>query len=241
MLASEILTDLSHVALDLVTLCGPSTVVVRLAAVVGRICSVGADYLPDHSMLPEEVWFQAFMLCVASTGLLQAMLPNLVSLVAPKPTLRDGKAFHHWGQPAGLSWEAFKALTTVRGVEWTVMEPGQSMETQPNTIYWLYRGQINVDRRGRNCTVYHKSGNRLPHIHGASAVDLTSLQGTPQNATQLTATGGATLLTLRLDRLPALLRNDASLREVVQRLVWQGLQDQLAEAYDMPPKQGEAA
>ena len=79
-LEAEVLTDLSHVSLDLASLfLGSGVLVLRLAAVLGRLCSIGADYLPDHKMLPEEMIFQSFMLLLAFGGLVQSVLPSILA------------------------------------------------------------------------------------------------------------------------------------------------------------------
>ena len=251
---SEILTDLSHVALDLVTLWGPSAVVVRLFAVIGRILCVLADYLPDGFMNPEEVVFQGFMLAVALIGLLQVMLPQIWSqFLAPKPTLRDGKAYTAWGKPAGMSWDQYKALT-VSALEWKELRPGEKIQVnatpdllsrndknQQNqtTLFWLYKGDVKVQRAGhKKSHVIRRNTHRLRQVDGVQHVDLASLQSAatlpnPESRSTTITAGehGATLLTCRMDRLSPLLRHDASLKDVWKVILWQGMQDQLADAY----------
>lgn len=244
----EILTDLSHVFLDLITLWGPNAVMVRLFAVIGRVLSVLADYVPDGTMNPEEAIFQGFMLVVACTGLFQILLPQMLSqFLAPKPTLRDGKAYTAWGRPAGMSWDQYKALT-VSALEWKELDPDEVLNTtgeddskNGTTLYWLYRGEAQVQRgparhKNKSQVIRRSSNNaRLRQLDGAQKVDLVSFQTFSSEAEKPTTIRagplGATLLACDMDRLKTLMRHDSSLRDVWKVLLWQGLQDQLADAY----------
>jgi len=243
-LVGEILTDLSHVFLDLITLWGPNAVVVRLFAVIGRVFSVLADFVPDGAMNPEEVVFQGVMLAVACTGLFQVLLPQIWSrFLARKPTLRDGKAYAAWGRPAGMSWDQYKALT-VNALEWKELAPGEKLNTVDDngktrtTLYWLYKGEAQVQRgssRGGKSQVIRRTHGRLRQVDGAQKVDLVSFQTSPLDqekaATIIAGPQGATLLTCRVDRLNTLIRHDSSMKDVWKVILWQGLQDQLADAY----------
>ena len=241
----EILTDLSHVFLDLITLWGPNAVVVRLFAVIGRVLCVLADFVPDGAMNPEEVVFQGFMLAVACTGLFQVLLPQIWGrFLAPKPTFRDGKAYATWGKPAGMSWDQYKALT-VSALEWKELAPGETLDTtigsdkNRTTLFWLYKGEARVKRGSlpkAKPQVIRRTSGRLRQLDGAQNVDLASFQTyTPderEKPTTITAgSQGATLLTCHADRLQNVMRHDTSMKEVWRVILWQGLQDQLADAY----------
>ena len=62
---------MAHIALDLTPLGSASKVLVRVSAIVGRLFVMLADYLPDHSLHPEELGIQLFLLGVALKELLQ--------------------------------------------------------------------------------------------------------------------------------------------------------------------------
>jgi hypothetical protein len=135
----EILSDISHVVLDLFTVFGsPSLVAMRLASIVGRLCLMAADYLPDHFMLPEELLFQVFMLSVAWIGLVKSTLPLALSNLAfglqnkngksktgtgVTPFIRDGKAYVELFRPTGVTWKQFKALS-VYALDWVDVPEG---------------------------------------------------------------------------------------------------------------------
>lgn len=97
---AEILNDMSHVALDFAntlfgqifsnsrTACTYSrNVIIRGAAIIGRLFALSADYLPDHRVVPEELVFQMVMLTLAWVALFRALLPwALATLVFPAST-----------------------------------------------------------------------------------------------------------------------------------------------------------
>ena len=156
LLEAEVLNDMAHVALDLFTVFGPARLVTRLAAIVGRVCAMLADYVPDHKVLPEELVFQSIMMLLACWGVVQALLPMLLAAVlvptGPSTLLRDGKAFAALFQPAGVTWSQFKAMRALC-VDWTEVEPyalitspdgADDAEEVGDCVYWLHRGQANV-------------------------------------------------------------------------------------------------
>jgi hypothetical protein len=65
-LEAESLTVMAHLALDFSGfVLSPSRSLIRLFAVMGRICSITADYLVDHSIHTEELMIQLFLISVA--------------------------------------------------------------------------------------------------------------------------------------------------------------------------------
>jgi hypothetical protein len=161
---AHVLSDVAHLTLDLATFFGPAKLAIRAAAVLGRIAAMGADYLPDHSMLPEELVFQVGMLGIAWVALVKSAMPVVLSVVASNITLRDGKAFTLLFGPAGMTWPQYKALS-VTALDWVTIEPGKiitsdEQDTQnghgtqnaidnDNYIYWLYAGQTVIESQGK--------------------------------------------------------------------------------------------
>ena len=62
----EMLTGMSHVTLDFPTLlfATQSKQSLRLFALIGRLSLILADYIPDHSIKPEELGIQIVMLAL---------------------------------------------------------------------------------------------------------------------------------------------------------------------------------
>ena len=59
---SEFLEDMAHVALDFAGIFRPSKSTMRLFSIGGRLMSLMADYLPDHSIRPEELLVHLFFM-----------------------------------------------------------------------------------------------------------------------------------------------------------------------------------
>jgi hypothetical protein len=171
---AEVLTDMAHLTLDLATFFGPARLAIRAAAVLGRIAAMGADYLPDHSMLPEEMIFQCFMLGLAWVALVKSAMPVVLSVMASNITLRDGKAFSLLFGPAGMTWPQYKALS-VTALDWVKIEPGEIVTSDelssPNAvdddeyIYWLYAGQTVIESQG-------KALHKVTRVAGGSTASL---------------------------------------------------------------------
>ena len=66
---AEVLTDISHVALDFTSQWNWSKPLLKKTSVIGRVLVIFADYIPDHSIHPEELVIQLIMLGVAIKNL----------------------------------------------------------------------------------------------------------------------------------------------------------------------------
>ena len=62
---AEVLTDIAHVTMDLFGFASPSKLLLRYLSVVGRVFVIGADYVVDHSIHPEELAIQLFLMGIA--------------------------------------------------------------------------------------------------------------------------------------------------------------------------------
>lgn len=160
---AQVLTDMSHLGLDLAGFIAPGLLFLRFAAVAGRLCSMAADYIPDHTILPEEFAFQLCMLAVAFMGLVKAVLLPVIASVGYKSSphsLKDGRAYAALFQPAGTTWADFKALS-VCALDWITVEAGSTVTTDETScaaavdadaddefIYWLYSGTVEVESAG---------------------------------------------------------------------------------------------
>jgi hypothetical protein len=159
---AEVLNDMA-LTLDLARFFGPANLTLRAAAVLGRIAAMGADYLPDHFMNPEEVVFQCFMLGLAWMALVKSAMPVVLSIIASSITLRDGKAFSLLFGPAGMTWPQYKTLS-VTALDWVTVEPGEIVTSDELSsldavgdgnrmdkyIYWLYAGETVIESQGKH-------------------------------------------------------------------------------------------
>jgi hypothetical protein len=161
---AHVLSDVAHVGLDLAVFMGQGVLALRLAAVLGRLCAMGADYLPDHTIIPEELVFQLAMLAFSCWGLLRAAILPSAAAVAWNITIRDGKAFHSLFQPTGLTWNTYKAMTAVGAVDWVTLNcTEQVVENDApggdRHVYWLYDGQMELQSCGNNNNIRPSSSS----------------------------------------------------------------------------------
>jgi hypothetical protein len=75
---AEVLTDVSHLALDFTSLLNllPKSLL-KKTSVIGRVLVILADYIPDHSIHPEELVIQLFMLGWAIKNLNDSCSPSM--------------------------------------------------------------------------------------------------------------------------------------------------------------------
>ena len=62
---AEVLTTMAHVTMDFTGLVSPSKTLLRYFAIIGRVFVITADYVTDHSIHPEELLIQLFLMGVA--------------------------------------------------------------------------------------------------------------------------------------------------------------------------------
>jgi hypothetical protein len=69
---AEVFTDMSHVTLDFTPSLldsSSSKALLKKTSVIGRVFVILADYIPDHSIHPEELVIQLIMLGLAVKNL----------------------------------------------------------------------------------------------------------------------------------------------------------------------------
>ena len=154
---TQVLNDMSHLGIDLASFFIPSLLILRIAAIIGRICTITADYIPDHVIVPEELAFQIAMLCLACSGLIKSALIPAAASAYNATSVKDGRAYGSIFQPAGTSWSQFKALSVCGALEWMTLQAGDTLkvsstgseESSSNDegedyMYWLYSGDVVV-------------------------------------------------------------------------------------------------
>ncbi|EEC44496.1 predicted protein [Phaeodactylum tricornutum CCAP 1055/1] len=253
---AEVLNDMAHVALDLTTFFGPTKILIRCFMVIGRLFAMGADYLPDHSMHPEELVFQLFMLCVAWCGLLKAALPMALATFASKISLRDGKSYNSLFEPAGMTWSQYKAMSAF-ALDWIEVGPGEIITSDEDAkedqyFYWLYCGDATVESNGNLLYTVERpksSGfiagcsddaglglfgeTRLLRLMDASKRNNNKLKKSSSKKAYLRTTveagpSGATLMRVKISNLNRLMAFDQDLAQTIRNLLFQTMQDKLA-------------
>ena len=62
---AEVLTTMAHFTMDFSMFANPSKHLLRYFAVLGRVMVISADYIIDHSIHPEELMIQLFLISMA--------------------------------------------------------------------------------------------------------------------------------------------------------------------------------
>jgi hypothetical protein len=245
-LQAEVLNDMAHVALDLTTFFGPSKILLRCAMVVGRLFAMGADYVPDHFMLPEELAFQLVMLFVAWVGLLKAASPMALASMVSKITIRDGKSFSKLFEPAGMTWSQYKAMSFC-ALDWIEVGPRQVItsdeDSEDEYFYWLYSGDAVVENKGKVLyTVTRRNGRANSHDAGlgvfGEAQLLRKLDKNRKRTKDYPRTtveagpSGASLLRIHTANLSMLMDADQDMAHSIRTLLFQSMQDKLAAQYE---------
>jgi len=118
---AEVLNDMSHIVSDLAGL-APTTYLLRLLTIVARLLGVTSDYVYDHKVLPDELFFQSSTLAVSSVLFFKSMFPMVKSLFISTDPL-DKAVYDQLFSPVGVSWMQFKALK-VSALDWIEVLPG---------------------------------------------------------------------------------------------------------------------
>ena len=257
-LEAEILTDLVDLTSDLTVFAAPGVLVLRLGALMGRLCSFAAEYVPDHAILPEELVFQLVMLTVAWIGLVKAALPSACAALHSNVTLKDGKAYRSLFQPAGLSWLQFKALS-VFALDWVTVEKGdiimaeEQQDTKDEYVYWLYSGTARVESNGT--TLYQVEGAATSRCEAGrgllgerrllssldkanSAKTKTANNNTPlRPRITVQAESPCVVLRMHTPTLQMLMDNDHSLAHSIRTMLFHGMEVKLIHAQSLQQQQ----
>jgi hypothetical protein len=243
---AELFNDIAHVGLDLVTFLGPATAILRLAALIGRLAAIGADYVPDHTMLPSELLFQCFMLYFASQAFLRSFLPIILASTA-KTDFSDGRAYRKVFEKVGLTWMQYKAIKSY-AMEWITVEPNvcitsdehnSSTAAEQDYVYVLYRGDVQVTSAGQSLmnltqgllgerhlskSLERSSKNKSKNSSNGEAVSSSSSY---PKTTICAGDKGATLLRIQTSKLTTLMDHDPELAQSIRSLLMKGMEEKL--------------
>lgn len=231
---AELLTDMAHVALDFVAFFGPATMVIRLMAIIGRLFTIGADYVPDHAMNIEEVIFQAVMLAMASSGFIQSIMPAFLA-TSTQTTFRDSRIFLKTFSRAGMSWMQYKTMAAV-ALDWIQVDGGtiimseeMSNPSLQDYFFFLYEGSVSIHSQGEDL-IEVTTPSLLGEIQFARKLD-GELEETDFPKTTIKAgVQGATLLRIHSSKLVNLMKNDDKLAKSIRSLIFKAMQEKLSSA-----------
>ena len=163
---SILMYTLAHV-MDLSTLIVPEVSLLRTASLLGRILSISADYIPDHTIASNEVVFQAPMLLISSILFAQSAFPmvvtslsSLLPIYAAKKesssTWKNHYAYHYLFQQVGVSLFQFRYLTSVGAIDWADVKPHDTLlggQDETRYLYWVYRGSTELCLTDDNASI----------------------------------------------------------------------------------------
>jgi hypothetical protein len=255
-LEAEVFSDAAHLALDFASVFGPTTVVVRLAAVIGRLFAIASDYLPDHAMFPEEFIFQMSMLVLSGSLLVKSALPMALSSSADL-SFQDKRTFCALFDPVGVKWHQYKALAAM-ALDWVTVEAGQSItanEQAPegndvtnSCMYWLYSGDVavlsvngrvvhNVTRSNGILSASNAAMGLLGEMQFVRSLEKSKskadISQPPYPKTVIKAgPNGAKLLRINTNKLSTLMENDEQLAKAIRSLVVKSMQDKRSSLHE---------
>ena len=222
---AEVLTDFAHIGLDLSTYFGPATPALRFGVLIGRLCAIASDYIPDQYMNPEEIIFQGVMLCLASAAFLQSFLPILLGATA-KTTFRD-KQVQRMLEGVGITWTQYKAMAAI-ALDWVQLDPFEHLEDDDACMYWLYDGYVHW-HTGKNVqTITAGSGYNSLLGDFSSLLHENEKKSDKQNPLIKVGGSGATLLRIDTQKLSMLMKHDPSLAESIRSLLVRGMTEKLS-------------
>lgn len=244
-LEAEVLSDVSHVALDFSTLLSPNTAVIRLFTLIGRVLVISSDYIQDHYISPDEWVFQLFMLGYSTHSFLKSVRPLVAAATSNSTlTVRDRKAYSLLFDIIGMSVLQFKTLITSETLEWVQLGPNEEMQLDGDFIYWLYSGETSSTRGDCNSTSDSISSRIFGEVQFARKLQeplltaskkkskvkkVESTEVAPESRWRkiYVGRGGAVLLRISTNKLLDLMNDDAELSASVQRLVLLCMQEKL--------------
>lgn len=228
----EVLTDFAHVGLDLSTFVRPATALLRISVVIGRICAILSDLLPDGHMNPEEVVFQSLMLLVAMGACIQS-LPPLFWAATANLSYRDGRAYANMFRKLGISWTQYKAMVAT-SLDWIQLEPHQELsdKDQDKYMYWLYSGSAQLHGHDgkfvSNVTCGSGYNGLMGELQFAQLLDSSSNVETPPTPKIKAGGTGATMIRINNRKLKDLMDQDEELSESIKSLLVKGMHEKLS-------------
>ncbi|KAL7465937.1 hypothetical protein ACHAXS_006240 [Conticribra weissflogii] len=259
-LEAELLSDVSHVALDFTTFFSPNnTAWIRFCNVIGRILILSSDYIQDDYITPDEFVFQASMLMVSIQLFVKSVWPVLhAALSQTQLTVRDRRAYTEVFDTVGLTILQFRTLLASQTIVWEELEFGEEVELESDLCF-LYSGQV-ADASAVHCSsnsncntsstskigsrifgevpfskameeAMYKKKNKKSSITPSNSSPSSSSLSSPLG--KLTACGpnGAILLRISTPKLLQLMNDDDQLAASMHRLVLLSMQEKLSRAF----------
>ena len=166
----EIMSGMSHFALELFELVTSEKFLIRLASIFGRILNLEiAEATPGASpqSSPEEILFQSIMLGVSLVLVRQHVMVLCLAMLGLGPDIgfREKAAYATLFRPVGISWLQFYTMLALKVIDWVDLEPNTNFsafscidgKTKPEFFYCVYMGDILVSVNNATFLAYENS------------------------------------------------------------------------------------
>ena len=138
---AQIFGDMAHFLLDFATLCTPEIIIIRLLILLGRIFSILSDYVPDHTMTTDELFFQFSMLAIATKMFLEKLTTTISSL-KEDTSFQDRRIYKSIFSPAGFTWIQYRTLLASHLLEWNHYRAGSIIRHDEDSLLITYKGIV---------------------------------------------------------------------------------------------------
>ena len=175
---AEVLSDLAYVALDLSTFMTPVTVLLRAFSVIGRVMSMGADYIPDHTIRTDDLLLNSAMLAVYFALLGKSIIPVIRGAFVELNDV-DEEIYELLFRPVGISKIRFKSIHAA-SIDYVDVEPNNNISCEARSnecnnnkneqvsndflssdyLYWLYMGGVETSSEGLPISYFERTNNR---------------------------------------------------------------------------------
>ena len=252
-LEAEILTDVSHVALDLTTFLSINSAWIRFCNVFGRILIITSDYVSDHYISPDEALFQAAMLTVSTQLLVRTAWPVLLAASKTSLSVRDRRAFTQLFSEVDLSVLQFKTLLTSDTLEWVELKQDETLDLNQDYMYWLHSGEVTSSLQESSSNMDDNSSLGIGHrmfgeVHFAKALEesrhhhktksaksnkvrAVTVPSIAVNETLTAGANGAVMLRINTAKLLKLMNHDDQLYDSINGLVLLCMQEKLSRTF----------
>jgi len=246
LMESEILGTSAHIILDLTTFVLPATpFFVQFLTVIGRVLCIAADYVPDHSMLPEEFVYQLTLLGISVSALFKSVT-SILKAHNLELSRRDHKCFEKFFELAGVSWLQYKMLMA-SAVEWEDLKSGNivmsdesydddELYNKEKFLYLLYEGELEISSKGNVLQIISpKKGHLIGDIdhaisgpvkksHHHDSDSLTNDSSTNPKTTIKVASKKAKIQRINISKMKELMAQDESLDIAMQNMLFLSMQ-----------------
>ena len=235
---AEVFADLAHLVLDFATFFAADTIKLRALIFTGRLFSILADYVPDHSMTFDEVLFQTTMLAIAGNKLVKTVIPALLALttIQDKSSFQDLKIYRSTFQPAGFSYLDYHIISSA--LEWVDIQAGSFyVEKDFPCLFLIYHGQVNTTN---GQIISRQKGMRAVKMVGDLSTgrlfqrkkinqETTSKEPSSTRLTLQAGPNGARILRINVKELLSIVRENETLIDSTKNLIFNAIEEKLIE------------